>query len=88
MLVANNQVIDTVNIQRGIYQGSILSPLLFCRALNPWSALLAENKCAYKFKDKTVINHLFYTDDMYKNNIYDTYESYFLYIANLTSNVA
>ena len=63
-LVANNQDIDTANIQRGIYQGDILSPLLFCIALNPLSTLLAESKCAYRFKDGTTINHLFYIDDI------------------------
>ena len=63
-LEANGKKIASVNIQRGIYQGDALSPLLFCICLNPLSSLLRDTKYGYQFKSGTTINHLFYMDDI------------------------
>ena len=52
-----------ININNGIFQGDTLSPLLFCVALAPLSALI--NKSGYGFKTNSmVISHLFYMDDL------------------------
>ena len=52
-----------MNINNGIFQGDSLSPLLFCIALAPLSALI--NKSGYGFKlNSIVISHLFYMDDL------------------------
>ena len=52
-----------IKIDRGIFQGDSLSPLLFCLALVPWSSELNNTKYGYKIFDKT-ITHLFYMDDL------------------------
>ena len=52
-----------LRIQRGIFQGDSLSPLLFCIALFPLSKLLNESKLGYKCKGK-LFSHLFYMDDL------------------------
>ena len=52
-----------MNINNGIFQGDSLSPILFCIALAPLSALI--NKSGYGFKlNSMVISHLFYMDDL------------------------
>ena len=52
-----------ININNGNFQGDSPSPLLFCIALAPLSALI--NKSGYGFKlNNMVINHLFYMDDL------------------------
>ena len=52
-----------MNINNGIFQGDSLSPLLFCIALAPLSALI--NKGGYGFKlNSMVISHLFYMDGL------------------------
>ena len=57
--------------QRGIFQGDLLSPLLFCMALNPLSKEL--NRTGYGYRMSTghgetakrqLISHLLYTDDL------------------------
>ena len=51
------------NINNGIFQGDLLSPLLFCIALAPLSILI--NKSGYGFKiNSMVISNLFYMDDL------------------------
>ena len=47
-----------------IYEGDALSPLLFCIALNPLSALLDKSTYGYRLKSSTTINHLLYMDDI------------------------
>ena len=42
----------------------IKSPLLFCMALNPLSALLDKSTYGYRFKSGTTINHPLYMDDI------------------------
>ena len=71
-LSANSKIIADVNIKCGIYQGDALSPLLFCMALNPLSALLDNNEYGYKFKSGITINHLLYMDDIYMPRMSET----------------
>ena len=52
-----------IKIDRGIFQGDSLSPLLFCLALVPLSSELSDAKYGYKIFD-TIITHLFYMDDL------------------------
>ena len=52
-----------LRIQRGIFQGDALSPLLFCIALFPLSKILNENNLGYKCKGK-LFSHLLYMDDL------------------------
>ena len=52
-----------IKIDRGIFQGDSLSPLLFCLALVPLSNELHNTKHGYKIFDKT-LTHLFYMDDL------------------------
>lgn len=62
---------DPIYIRRGIFQGDSLSPLLFCLAINPLSQIMNKYKDkGYRLKDKTLINHLIYMDDLkiYSNN--------------------
>ena len=63
-LSVNSNPIADITIKCGIYQGDALSPLLFCIALNPLSALLDNSKYGYSFKSGTTINHLLYMDDI------------------------
>ena len=52
-----------ININNGIFQGDLLSPLLFCIALAPLSTLI--NKSGYGFKiSSMVISQLFHMDDL------------------------
>ena len=48
MLSAGNQNLGTVDINRGIFQGDSLSPLLFVMIMTPLSMLLNEEKKGYK----------------------------------------
>ena len=56
----------SVNIQRGIFQGDSLSPLLFIICLVPLSVLLRETKHGYNLTRTSSgrINRLFYMDDL------------------------
>ena len=49
-----------ISINRGIFQGDSLSPLLFCLALAPLSSLLSYGYKIYGQK----VTHLFYMDDL------------------------
>jgi len=59
---------DLIHIQRGIYQGDILSPLRFCLALNLLPYLL--NRTNYGFgihsgnQEMQRLNHILYVDDI------------------------
>lgn len=59
--------ISNIKIRRGIYQGDSLSPLWFCLALNPLSAML--NDTAYGFRldlkeGGSKLSHLLFMDDI------------------------
>ena len=55
--------LDEIFIERGIFQGDSLSPLLFCIALAPLSRILQRAKVGFKLIQKT-ISHLLYMDDL------------------------
>ena len=64
-LMGGGDVLGTVDIKRGIFQGDSLSPLLFVMVMIPLSMLLkAENK-GYKLRHSDRrINHLLFMDDL------------------------
>ena len=53
---------DDINIERGIFQGDSLSPLIFCLCLIPITNILKRAKVEYKLS-KTLISHLLYMGD-------------------------
>ena len=57
ILTAGKEELGEATIQRGIFQGDCLSPLLFVVCLLPMSIIL--RKCGYQLeRGKTKINHL------------------------------
>ena len=63
--------IPDIKIQRGIFQGDSLSPLLFCLAIDPLSKVLKKQNIGYDLgqvrgrnKKKEIINHLLFMDDL------------------------
>lgn len=63
-LVGGRDVLGTVDIKRGIFQGDSLSPLLFVMIMIPLSQRL-EAMQGYKLKHETrSINHLLFMDDL------------------------
>ena len=65
-LESAGQSLATVEIQRGIFQGDSLSPLLFVVSLIPLSVLLREARQGYELGrcQSGKINHLLYMDDL------------------------
>jgi len=64
-LTSAGQVLGKVPIQRGIFQGDALSPLLFIMARFPISITLRRMKKGYEMdKGKYMITHLLYMDDL------------------------
>jgi hypothetical protein len=60
-----NQESMQSRINRGIFQGDTLSPLLFCIALIPLTNELNRSKCGYQvYGTERKINHLIYMDDL------------------------
>jgi hypothetical protein len=63
--VENKPRINTIKINRGIFQGNTLSPLLFCIALIPLTNELNRSKCGYQvYGTERKINHSLYMDDL------------------------
>ena len=63
MLVSGNTIIGEVNINRGIFQGDTLSPLLFIMSLIPLTLILRKTKFAYDLNGEK-LNHLLFMDDL------------------------
>ena len=63
VVTLNGQPLGCVNIQRGIFQGDSLSPLLFVMCLFPLSLVLCDLNKDFKVDD-TLISHLLYSDDL------------------------
>ena len=51
-------------INRGIFQGDSLSPLLFIKRLKPLTHILNNTREGYKLDNGNVLNHLLYMDDL------------------------
>ena len=63
LLTVNGQILGQVRIQRGIFQGDSLSPLLFVAALIPLTIILKQ--LGYQISKNTAkISHLLYMDDL------------------------
>ena len=64
-LVGGMEVLGTVNIKRGIFQGDSLSPLLFVMVMIPLSQKLKRMSEGYHLPhDQRKINHLLFMDDL------------------------
>jgi len=56
---------EDLDIQRGIFQGDSLSPMLFCISLIPLTQQLNKSNTGYEgHKTKTEVSHSLYTDDL------------------------
>uniref|UniRef100_A0A1X7TDD6 Reverse transcriptase domain-containing protein n=1 Tax=Amphimedon queenslandica TaxID=400682 RepID=A0A1X7TDD6_AMPQE len=63
-LNAGGTVLGEVPINRGIFQGDSLSPLLFVVCLVPLTMVLHKVKVGYEMSGKVKINHLLFMDDL------------------------
>jgi hypothetical protein len=64
-LTSAGQLLGSVPIKRGIFQGDSLSPLLFIMAMIPISTIIRRMKKGYEMdKGKDMITHLLYMDDL------------------------
>ena len=71
VLTLNQEVLGTVDIKRGIFQGDSLSPLLFVIIMIPLSLILRDTRAGYQLKKQGCkINHLLFMDDLklYRKN--------------------
>ena len=66
LLTANGEELGQVKINRGIFQGDSLSPLLFIIIMLPLTIILRKEKLGYKFggQNSQLINHLLFMDDL------------------------
>ena len=65
ILTAGKEELGEVTIQRGIFQGDCLSPLLFVICLLPMSMVLRKCKAGYQLeRGKMKVNHLLFIDDL------------------------
>jgi hypothetical protein len=66
-LKINQELIQSrlIKINRGIFQGDSLLPLLFCIVLSPLTCESNRSKCGYQiYGTERKINHLLYMDDL------------------------
>ena len=64
-LTARGRSFAETKIQRGIFQGDALSPLLFIIAMMPINHILRKCVAGYKLsRSQEKINHLMYIDDI------------------------
>ena len=65
VLTSNQEILGTVDINRGIFQGDSLSPLLFVIIMIPLSLILRDSSAGYQLeKEGSRINHLLFMDDL------------------------
>ena len=65
VLTADEKVLGTVKIKRGIFQGDSLSPLLFVMVMAPLTMILNEESKGYKLGNSgKLINRLLFMDDL------------------------
>jgi hypothetical protein len=64
-LTSNQHQLGEVNINRGIFQGDSLSPILFILSLIPLSLVLNKTQTGYSLgNSKPRVNHLLFMDDL------------------------
>jgi len=65
VLTANGETLGEVEINRGIFQGDSLSPLLFVLIMIPLTVMLRKTQLGYKmYKQAKLNNHLLFMDDL------------------------
>ena len=86
-LVHKEGVLETgpIRIKRGIFQHDSLSPLLFTTSLNPLSQELQKMGYGYQLDEQTMINHLFYVDDL---KLYGTSDKQLTGLINTVKNIS
>ena len=62
-LTSYGKILATVNIKRGIFQGDILSPLIFILCIVSMTKILRHIRAGYML-DNVKINHLLFMDDL------------------------
>ena len=64
-LTTGGRILAEAKIQRSIFQGDKLSPLLFITAMMPFNHILKKCTAGYKLsKSQEKFNHLMYMDDI------------------------